>query len=704
MRYEISKESITFFLNNPKREAESNVNFSTAEINLTEATLDCICGAITRQALGHQPTTQRNYLSHVLRPLLTYFRTAGTTFPRTSNEWQLYLLCFFQYYLIDTSWSMASVTTRMRYWSTLVSGVFEFWMLDELIPCDVKIPSARLKRIQSAAGSERLLGERTMTTAPVGTPPQKLLASIEFASPAAEYLDTIERACREKVRVIQQTCQAHWDALMSDGRSGAELRSTVHTDEFKEAVQTGVRSQQLRGGSPTLLASNAHPRGHAWALAVTQSLLLSGANQDCVSIQSLLDSKFFAQRTFDKGGFGALAHHTAMPSHAFDQLTGKGQFYRFAGILSSLDAAAACCLLTIEHPEFTSDALQSARLLNSRGKSHLLITDNAQSSILSLDKPRAGRRKSVALTPVAQQLMMDILAWTAPVRKVLRRAGHKGWRYLFLGCGQGGKLGPLAPSARHLNSDSVGHSLIRLYPVLAEQGLTEGSFDYRRIRTTMGVLRWFESGSIQEMSRRLGNTTRVVLEHYLPPALLRAWNTRIIRRFQNTLIVLAAHGADYLLEVTDFKSVAALQHFIAQLVLEYPGNSTLLAKEVQTRLNLNGQLTDTSLKQPIGDSVLNIKLSSKGLSYLYAFSDFVVKNLTPAELVVVDSQTKLAPVQFVDLARLIRHACENDDIAASMRELLDLGRLRLMHERATTEQITLATKFSRFTLSKKWQS
>lgn len=701
MRFEILTGKVTFFLENPKRHTPSTVSFSTKGVRLNEETLRRICSALTNQARGHLSTSQRNYLKDFLRPLLAYFQSPDTDFPCNSNEWQIFLLRFFQYYLVDTVWSTASPNTRMTFWKSLVRCIFEFWILEEIIPYDVVIPSIALKQLRKTSSSQKLLGEHPALPAPIGKPPQKLLVSIEFASPAAEYLDIIESRCREKVRAVQQVCQAHWDALMSDGRSGTQFRSTVKTSEIENAINSGLH-WEIRKGVRIPLASDTRPQGHAWALAVTYYLMLKGQSQNCVSIKTLKASKFFAVRTFEYGGFKILAEHTAMPLEAFNELRGYGRYYRFAGILSSLDAAVACCLLTIEHPEFTSDALQSAKLLNPRGKAHLLITDNAQSSIFSLDKPRAGRRKSVALTPLAQQLIKDIVAWTARIRGVLKRAGDKAWRFLFLGYGMGGKLGPLDPNARLLNGRDKAPSLTRLYPALAEQGLTDANFDYRRLRTTMGVLRWFETGSIREMSRRLGNTRRVALEHYLPAALLRAWNTRIIRRFQNTLIVLAAHSEDYLLEVTDFASINDLQDFIAQLLLEYPADSSLLAKEVNTRLQFNRQLSDGNEAPFFSNSILNIKLSAKSLSYLYAYSDFVEKTLAPSALIVADAETGLSPAQFVDLARLIRHACENDSVAADMRELLELPRLRLMHERATSQQATLAAQFSQLSVNKQW--
>jgi hypothetical protein len=107
--------------------------------------------------------------------------------------------------------------------------------------------------------------------------------------------------------------------------------------------------------------------------------------------------------------------------------------------------------------------------------------------------------------------------------------------------------------------------------------------DFRRLRKTLGVVRWFETGSIVEMSRCLGNSRQVVLEHYLPPALLHAWNTRIIRRFQNTSIILAAHEEDYLLAVTDFTTLGDLLHFMAQLLNDHRDGSSPIATQMHAR-------------------------------------------------------------------------------------------------------------------------
>jgi len=701
MRYEITQKTVTFFLECDKREIPSIKKFSVENINLTESELRRVFNVMTLQLSGKRLATQRNYLSQFLSALLAYFRSSGRKFPVTSDEWQILLLHFFQFYLTD-SHSTATVNTRMRKWQTAIVGIFDFWIAEELLPIDVKVPKINFKKIHKDINNHQLLGEIGETTSIFSTTPQKILVNLDFAAPDAEYLDNIQRSCLEKIDVLKKVCLTHWNALLHDKAIGDDFVKQITPKEIDNVIKSKRYKAQVKGGKASPLASPNHPQGHLWALAIGRRLLQDGKGKECVSKKTFKGSQFFPARALEGSSYEIFEEKTAMPESAFKQLALHEKYFRFLGLLSSVDATAACCLLTIEHPEFTSESILNARLLNSKNKSYLLVTDSFKSSIFSIDKPRAGKRKTVALTPIAHQLIKNIVQLTSPIRNALKRAGDKGWRYLFLGFGRGGRLGPLELNAKHLNASSNISSLARLYPTLLEHGLTAGTFDYRRIRTTMGVLRWFETGSISEMSRRLGNSKRVVLEHYLPPVLLNAWNTRIIRRFQNTLIVLAAHNDEYLLDLTDFRSASDLQHFIAQLIFEYPGTSSPLAKEVQTRLHQN----DASSRHPesltFSDGVLNLQLSTKSLAYLYAFSDFAIKKFNFQELTHVDVTTSLSPSQFIDLACLIRHACENKETDFQLTEILDLSRLRLFHQRAIVELPSLAKRFENIAIKNQW--
>lgn len=707
MRFEIKNETLTFYLGNPKREIETTARQSFAGTGLSEKQIIALAEGLVKKYCGKSLGTQQGATTQFLRPLFAYFKLTKTPWPTNSSDWQITTYSFFQFYLINLEWSQARTAFRMREWQTRIGGLLEFLREEEIIPHDVVIPKIDQQKISSMAKEQPLLGHLRKKLSNLKDQPKKLLVDISFGMSDADYLDEVERRCRHLVDVIRAVCQQHWDALMKDGATGRSIAEVVTDEQIEEAMAAkkfGSPSEKSHGFC--MFASSAHPKGHNWALALTRYKIAAGSSVNCVSLQTLRASPFFRNDTFchEKDQFTALCGLTALTREQRQVLQIPSQFYRFAGLLSNIDAAAACCLLSIEHPEFTSESLQDAKLLNVHGKPYLLLTDSNYQSILSVDKPRAGKRISVVLTSRSQTLVKDILEWTAPVRKVLRRAGDKTWRYLFLGVkqrnGSNGFLGVLDGRSIYLNGGKDTISLSSLYPALSQNGLNKGSFDYRRLRNTLGVIRWFETGSILEMSRRLGNTRKVALEHYLPPALLHAWNTRIIRRFQNTLIVLAAHDQPYLLEVTDFSTMADLLHFVSQMIVDYPSSTSPLADEVQRRICLEQRIEAKSLTPMPG--LLNVRLSSKSLALLYSYSSFSKRMLADAEIEKVDVISGLAPRQFIDMATLLRHAAECDGIHASLSESLDVPLLKRVHGAALAMQPDLDAQFASLAIKRQW--
>lgn len=707
MRYEMKNELLTFYLDNPKRMVETTATQSFAGTGLSQEQVVALAECVVKKFDGAALGTQQGATTLFLRPLCAYFRVTKASWPTSSADWQLTVYSFFQFYLVNTIWSQARSGMRMRAWQTAIGGLLEFLIDQEIIPRDVMIPKIDQQKIRSLAKDQPLLGQPRAKSNDLAAQPKKLLVDISFGMTDADYLNAVEKKCRHLIGIIRDTCQEHWDGLMKDGETGRALAELVTDEKIEEemaAERFGTYSEKSH--RTCLFASAAHPQGHNWALAVTRHKIATGSNIDCVSLRTLRASPFFRNDTFchKKDQFPALGDVTALTPEQRQALQIPSQFYRFAGLLSNIDAAAACCLLTIEHPELTSESLQDAKLLNVHGKPYLLLTDSNEHSILSFDKPRAGTRKSVVLTSRSQKLVKNILQWTAPVREVLRRAGDKTWRYLFLGVrqlsGKNGFLGVIEGKAIYLNGGQDTIALTTLYPALTLNGLDKGTFDYRRLRNTLGVIRWFESGSILEMSRRLGNTRKVTLEHYLPPALLHAWNTRIIRRFQNTLIVLAAHDEPYLLEVTDFTAMADLQHFIAQLIVDYPSKTSPIADEVQKRMGTEQHLEAGS--SALMPGLLNVRLAPKSLALLYSYSNLSQTILTGDELDKIDVINGLAPRQFIDMARLLRHAAEGDRIHASLSEMLDVPLLKQVHGEALAMQAGLDTQFARLAIKHRW--
>lgn len=716
MRYEINGEVVKFYLDNPKRHAETELKASFTGTGLTSLQIIPMLDATIVKYSGMRFSSQSSSVVS-LRYFFAGFKTIRSPWPTNSSDWSVLVLRLFTFNLTDTN-QQGGARARARRWSTYLNTLLTNLKDAEIIPLDVVIPSADAKKVRSLAKDLPILGQIGKRIVDPAEPTQKLLVDISFGMTDADYLEAVERKCRLLVGVIKDVSLKHWTEFIDDAERGRQMAAQVTDDDIDLAIAEQRYGEPIsipgkNGQHFTKYTSPSHPNGVHWALAIVRHALRTSSEIHCVTSAALRRSPFFNKSIFKGTGtdgakisYCALNSLTSMASTPWEYLTSAARFYRFSGLLSPLDMAAACLLLTIEHPQFTAESLQNAKLLNVRGKPRLVLTDNNGHSIFYVDKPRAGKLKSATLSELAQKVLSDVVRCTAPVRDLLKRAGDKTWRYLFLGIAwrgyAPGVLSALDARANVLNADQNGLSLTKLYPALEQNGLGSGCFDYRRLRNTMGIIRWFETGSILEMSRKLGNTRKVALNNYLPPTLLHAWNTRIIRRFQNTLIVLAAHDEPYMLDVTDFSNLADLQHFIAQLILDYPAKTSPLGNEVQRRL---GAIPFTPSAPPVSlPGFLNIRLTPKSLAHLYAFRDLALKTLSDEQQDKVDTLSGLSPRQFIDMAQLLTHAAENTELHPSLRENLDVPRLVETHGQALALKAKIDTQLAKLSIKREWEA
>ena len=692
MRYEVIGESAVFLLDNPKSEHPSRRYVSLAGVAIDQASMSSLLDAVWRYARGQSQSSQDQCV-RFLKAFVAFFRQGELKYPRSSAEWQQLLLSFLRFHLLDQTYSKQSVQNRVQSWKGTVRPALVFLLEERIIPSGVEIPRVDSRREPLAGAPPALLGRQSVRTLESPEIHQKLLVNVEFALDDADYLARIEQECRQKIATLRSVCLKHWNAMRADHETGNALAQARSEEQIETCVRAGeYRTLAPRAFKTSPLASAALPDGHIWALAVGKRLLRAGPGLNCVSVDTLCASPFFRKDTFNSAPYyEALSRLSALPVHATELMGHTTQYYRFLGLLSGVDVAAACCLLMIEHPQFTSSSLNHAQLYDERGRLFLEAADGAGKMRFSLDKPRAGERKHAVLSELAREIVTYIVEVTEPIRTLMRDTGYKAWRYLFLGQQANGNVGPLMQSPMcSLTRDRF--SLIQLYPELAEQGLTRGSLDFRRVRNTMGVLRWFETGSLDEMSRCLGNTRQVALTNYLPAALLHAWNSRLVRRFQNTLIILAAHEEDYLLEISDFASFGDLLQFIAQLLEEHRDGTSPIASQ------LHGRFGQRSGASPHG-RLLNVRCSAKSLAYLYAFDAYATA-LEPAQREYVDPLTGMSAQPLIDLSRMIRHACEDRQLGNSLHEILDIEALRRCHHEALAQQADLRARFARLTFNR----
>jgi hypothetical protein len=77
MRYEINNQSVTFFLDNPKRAEEIYVSQSFAGSSLTEQQVIPLAESLVKKYRGQSLSAQQGTTTAFLRPFFAYFREKG---------------------------------------------------------------------------------------------------------------------------------------------------------------------------------------------------------------------------------------------------------------------------------------------------------------------------------------------------------------------------------------------------------------------------------------------------------------------------------------------------------------------------------------------------------------------------------------------------------------------------------------------------
>lgn len=704
MDIEYQPGKLTILLDNPSQKAVHRMDISSLSV-LPFDDIKRLIQATDKQLKGKSYKTQKGCLLMVVSRFGLYMQQrGGMSLPDSFNSWQYLILDWYAWYLSHAG-STASVEVRVLNWHYRVNPWLRGLMEEGLLPLGVVLPSNQFPDEIVHTGSPmrpELIG--IQPAQPTERPINKTIAGPIFWRNDIGYLDDVESTLRQRNRLLTQVVDDHLLRLVKDFRCGRNLMRRISDEALRDRLCQNYWHTKAHNALPNFqrVTNPRIPNSDAWTLRIMNHLLETGDDDNCLSSDILCHHPAFTANFLKREKYTAIGEICSKASLRDDQLAlveWRLLYMRFLGVLLPVDMAVACCILIQEHPNLNPESLFRAKLLNARGKQFLVTSDEIGRSIFSVDKPRAGARKYAALTHRATQVMRHLLRATASVRALLKRTGSKHWRYLFLGFSGGGcsRLGHPRIRSEHLTGNDI-LSLSRLYPEMDAGGLIKGTLNFAKIRTTQGILEWFDSGSVRQVSRKLGNTYQVALEHYIPRPLIRLWNERIIRRFQNTLIMLGTNGEDYLLDVTDLRDYGELQSFIAQLVCENPVGSSPIADEIKARFGG---------KQGNGDdngSLLTVRLDGHALALLYAFHHITVSRLQPEAQLRPDSRTGLVPKHFVDLAALLAHAAENETVGEALRESLDLAKLKRVHAVASTKLPQIIERFEHIYIAPTWSS
>ncbi len=344
-------------------------------------------------------------------------------------------------------------------------------------------------------------------------------------------------------------------------------------------------------------------------------------------------------------------------------------------------------LLMLKNPRINVGALLKVEVEGKNGVNQLLSTagDESKNVRMKVKKGRAKCEKSSVCDNESKAVIEHILQMTSPLREYLRKQGDERYNKLWLCGGHSGSEVPWVLSSDMLrvhfgqkafvnesgdicNIDDVSdkksfllsHNELRPYIGIA---------NLPRLRTTAGLLVWFKSGGdAKAVARALGNSVSVSLDHYIPKPIQLLMNKRIIRRFQNLLIITATAGEPFMLEASDFRNMEDLHTFLLQMLEGDRASGNELLAELQSRVNKSKTASVACASIPNSNNKIAIKVTAENLALLFLYQEHVDKS----EIVTVirdipDKTTHTSPSFWAELSRLLKNIIPND---ISRRELV----------------------------------
>lgn len=589
--------------------------------------------------------TKLRLLFRVLEPL------GLSSLPKDEDGWQIFLLAAFRAWIGREC--NATLKSNVTDWNTVFRSVFNLLQEStDLIPIGVVIPW----------GSKRIASETQSSLTPfVGqTKPEKtfrtdqLIITIALERSDADYLDELRDRLVHRTHVLEQSCIAWITQIEEHYRYGQKLIAGTDQSALKARIRTGRYREYRDGGQ----------------LGKGQYHFANGDNESALgNLLSLIAKKHDRRFTKDMLGEVAYLPHlcsiniTEMaPPVVSPQISVLERLNWMLGNLSPTDCAIATTLLTIQHPRFTPYAVVNAKLTNKSGESYLESGDSGFT--FRIDKHRATSMKSEQLSEESATLLKLIRDMTAHHRKTLEKEQSSLANSFFIAtvAGVPRKFSySSAISAIFGAKKSINQAIRWLgdyFPEIVAAGITKGSLTLRKIRTTQGVLEWFKTHSAQATCRKLGNSTQVSIEHYLPKALLATWHTRLIRRFQNLWISVACSDDAHQLAVTDFSDLQALHKFLLDMLQLMPGGSSPLADELHRRV-FKG--SEDGITASSNDAALSIPASPEVFLALHLYKEAAMKaGIAPQHLRKVDPGTGVSPTDLMALSDLVRIRAADD--------------------------------------------
>ncbi|AMP02051.1 MULTISPECIES: hypothetical protein [Collimonas] len=632
-------------------ELDQHFNLSLKNFSwLNTADLQALLEPVTDWLNGKATTTQRQVLIKFCALGKALSGLGISELPRDEEGWQgLIFSAFSLWFERDTS---AKLENTARDWNSAHLKIFELLRdATDLIPIGVLIPRAskNLAYDIPTHGSD-LIGSQPLVQ--TGRADQTIV-TLDLERSDTEYLDEIRQRLTRLTSVLERCCLEWWEQIEKHFRYGQALIAKANWEAIDDRIS--------RGDIYDVAPNVRNPRGGS------HKHFLKGDTEesfgDLLLVLTKKHGRHFIREMCDRNRH-LPSHKSITIPHCAPEVTTplthrSERINWMLGNLSPTDYMMAAVLLTIYQPKFTPHALAAAKLADKNNRPYLESGDLGFS--LRIDKKRVHTIKDGHLNQKCLDILNLILEMTTSSRAALRDKASPYANSFFL-VGAGDDVRQPLNDARFLSKRSGPSGLPDrwigdLFPILVEEGVTAGMLTLRKIRTTQGVLEWFDTRSIEKMARKLGNSTSVSITHYLPRSLVEAWYTRQIRQFQNIWLATSAAGESYLLHVTDFSTLPALHRFLLRITDLCPDGSSPLANELHKRLVIKN---DAGEAQRIGDS-LAIAASKESFLSLYLYKEAALSSTSShSSLSAVDQSAGMSPNDIIMLSDLVKARAEED--------------------------------------------
>ncbi len=588
-----------------------------------------------------------------------------SSLPVKEADWQK-LVRDIHYFVLTRSDSVATLKTRISLNWLTIRGFLATLMDSGIIPVSVYLPPVRetLENLDISSYRDRLIGQKVATCVEPSNRIDKLIIPISLSRTDSDYFDEIRDTLAERRHILFETLKKHWQQIKENFEFGRSLRQLVDWDQLRPLVEKYPAS--------TSKDHPAHPikdiHGLARYLAVIRHEY-DGCPPSDDDLRNFKRQFECLPRFCSIAPLSSLKEKYYIPDAPYGRpgWSQRNVLWWWLGRVSHFDISVLGALLIMLHPTWTPASILLAKISDRNGKQYLDLSDSGPG--YEVEKPRAKAMKAETLDPLSYEIISTLIREGADIRQHLHEKGDPKSSLLFLPYGRGGVAAPIPSGASNYLSGSTGARIGAnrvwigmVYPELIEAGLGEGTLSFAKIRNTEGVLEWFRTKSLRAVAKKLGNTEKVVLQHYIPKPILDAWNTRMIRRYQNLWISVAAAKEDFLLEVTDFSSLSDLHAFLTDLLeLHAPSDSTL-AEMLHHRFQVVLANSHSAVAKSASlQGHLHVAISKGSLSALYSYQAAILQcGLSDTTLDKPDINTGLTPRNFLALTDLLQSQLPDD--------------------------------------------